>query len=119
MLQDIMRKGLIGGFGVLGLTLAGCRVDAVVYAPPPAVEVQSPDADVVVTDEPPPPPYEEVPPPPYDDAVWIGGEYVFIDGHYVWHHGYYDHRRPGYHRWVRGGWHQGPHGYVHDRGHWE
>jgi hypothetical protein len=119
MLDNLIRASLIGGLGAMGLIVSGCRVDAVVYAPAPAVVVEDQDADVVVTDEPPPAPYEVVPVAPYPDAIWIGGDYVFVGGHYVWNHGHYERRPYGYHRWVAGGWRHGPHGYVRARGHWE
>lgn len=69
-------------------------------------------------DTPPPPPQQEViGVAPYPDAVYINGYWGWEGGRHVWHHGRWDHGRPGYvwqpHHWaargnrhafVRGGW---------------
>lgn len=97
-------------------TLSGCIVaparhygGEVVYAPAPAV----------VIDTPPPAPYVEVVPAmPFAGAVWIGGYWGWSGGRHQWVPGYWEHPRPGYrwdaHRWENHGgrWHLHVGGWV-------
>ena len=75
-------------------------------------------ATTVVEQAPPPPPVETVVvPAPGPAYVWIGGEWVW-NGGWFWRAGYWAYPpHPGA-IWIRGGWHEGPHGWYHDRGRW-
>jgi len=96
--------------------LAGCVVETppprVVYvrpAPPPAphavvsVYVDPPmhqPEPIAVAWAPPPLLVETLPPPPFEDAVWVGGYWVW-HGDWVWAHGHWiEPPHPGY-TWVQ------------------
>ena len=66
-------------------------------------------------------PAEEVyvrPAQPYPGAVWIEGDWVWVNGRYVHNHGHWDRVREG-RRYIAGYWEHTNRGYRWRRGHWQ
>jgi outer membrane lipoprotein SlyB len=72
---------------------------------------------VVVNQPPPPPPAETVVVAPGPGYVWIGGEWTW-NGGWIWVAGHWGYPPYPHAVWVRGDWHQGPHGWHREAGHW-
>jgi len=74
-------------------------------------------ATVVVDRPPPPPPVETVVVAPGPDYVWIGGEWTW-NGRWIWMAGHWGYPPYSHAVWVHGYWHQEPHGWRREPGHW-
>ena len=77
----------------------------------------SPATTVAVEQPPPPPPAETIVVAPGPGYIWIGGEWMW-NGRWIWMAGHWGYPPHPHAVWVRGSWHEGPHGWHREAGHW-